>query len=314
MQGTSKGRAFGLDVSSAFEVPGLGPVPDGAGGRPVTIELDSAAEVAARMPADGCDRISDRPGFSIDAHPQAGYLLTPRTWGVHWISAAGDRIACAPPVRSDGPDWRRVVAGQLLPFAALLSGLEVFHASAVALDGRGLAIVAASGTGKTTLAAELVLAGATFLADDVVALEQSGSGTLAHGGTGLANVRHSAAGVADRMERLGTAAGSDEEASQILLDPHPAPVPLDALCLLTRAPEATELRIARPEPVDPRVLLASTFNFVITSPERQIRLLDICARVARGVVLHVEIPPDSRPEDTARALADVVRAAWAQHP
>src|SRR5688500_13963253 len=108
MPGASKGRAFGLDISSAFEVPGLGPAPD-EGPRPVTIELASADEVGAHMPPDGCERISDRPGFSIDAHPDAGFLLRPDTWGVHWISAAGDRIACAPPHRSDGPDWRRVV-------------------------------------------------------------------------------------------------------------------------------------------------------------------------------------------------------------
>lgn len=48
------------------------------------------------------------------------------------------------------------------------TGEAVLHASAVALDGRGLLIVGASGTGKSTLAIRLMALGATLVSDDRV--------------------------------------------------------------------------------------------------------------------------------------------------
>ena len=56
------------------------------------------------------------------------------------------------------------------------------HASAVALDGRALAFVAPSGTGKTSVAAHLVARGASFLTDDALAVEPVPGGLLAHPG------------------------------------------------------------------------------------------------------------------------------------
>lgn len=45
------------------------------------------------------------------------------------------------------------------------------HASAVALDGRGVLILGASGTGKSTLALELLALGARLIADDQTILD-----------------------------------------------------------------------------------------------------------------------------------------------
>ena len=44
------------------------------------------------------------------------------------------------------------------------------HASAVAIDGRGVLILGASGSGKSSLALRLIDRGATLIADDQVAL------------------------------------------------------------------------------------------------------------------------------------------------
>jgi hypothetical protein len=305
----SKGQAFGLDVSASFDVAGLG---ESRGGlRPVELDLGSAADLESRFGSDGVSRISDRPGFKIDSHPERGYLFRHPDYGLHWISAAGDRIACAPPDGAEDWHWQRMLTGQLLPFAALLAGLEVFHASAVVIDGRAVAMVAASGTGKTSVAAELILRGAEFLTDDVVALEAGPDGILAHPGAGLANLRRSAVDLVGRAGALGAVEGEDEEALRLAIRPHPEPVALGALCILMRVEDAGELIVARPEPVDPRLLLASTFNFVITSPERQTRLLDVCARTARGVVLQADVPPGATPAATAAAVEEAVREAWA---
>ncbi|MEM0944458.1 MAG: HPr kinase/phosphatase C-terminal domain-containing protein [Pseudomonadota bacterium] len=45
---------------------------------------------------------------------------------------------------------------------------EILHASAVAVAGRGVLILGASGAGKSVLAAELISRGATLIADDQV--------------------------------------------------------------------------------------------------------------------------------------------------
>ena len=52
------------------------------------------------------------------------------------------------------------------------------HASAVAVDGRGLLITGASGAGKTTLALEMIALGATLIADDLVHVLPDGADGL----------------------------------------------------------------------------------------------------------------------------------------
>jgi hypothetical protein len=53
------------------------------------------------------------------------------------------------------------------------------HASAVAIDGSVVALLAPSGLGKSTLAAALVANGASLVSDDVVAVRQAHDGSLA---------------------------------------------------------------------------------------------------------------------------------------
>ena len=57
-------------------------------------------------------------------------------------------------------------------------GLQVLHASAVAVEDRGLLIAGASGSGKSTLALQLIGLGATLVADDRVAVRRGREGGL----------------------------------------------------------------------------------------------------------------------------------------
>ena len=54
----------------------------------------------------------------------------------------------------------------------------LIHASAVAVDGRGLLITGKAGAGKTTLALEMIALGAELVADDRVQAEADGEGVL----------------------------------------------------------------------------------------------------------------------------------------
>ena len=56
---------------------------------------------------------------------------------------------------------------------------ETVHASCVALEGRGLLILGASGRGKSALALELMAMGAALVADDRVILRREGEALIA---------------------------------------------------------------------------------------------------------------------------------------
>ena len=48
------------------------------------------------------------------------------------------------------------------------------HATAVSIDGRGLLIIGPAGAGKSSLAAQMIVAGAGLIADDLVMLRRHG--------------------------------------------------------------------------------------------------------------------------------------------
>jgi hypothetical protein len=66
---------------------------------------------------------------------------------------------------------------QVLPLALSRRGKLVFHASAIDVDGRAVAFLGESGTGKSTLAASFAANGLPFLCDDGLVIDmQEGQG------------------------------------------------------------------------------------------------------------------------------------------
>jgi hypothetical protein len=285
-------RAFGLELELGFPVAGLRPAARLTGERRVRIEL------GRHLPVRDAERVSDLrlPGgqvvMSVDLCDD-GYLFWAEGFGTALVAGDGGSVSCDP---APEPAWRwqRFLTGQVLPFAALLNGLEIFHAGAVAIDGRAAGIVAHSGTGKTSLALALALGGRRFLTDDVLVLEPeaAGGGLIAHPGAGVANVRDSACHhfAPGELQRLGPTLGRAEGESRLALEPHPDPLPLGALFFVRRG--GTLPSIERLDPVDPRMLLGATFNFFLQLPERLTRQLDACARIDGTVdVFDVRYPP-----------------------
>jgi hypothetical protein len=326
-------RAFGLDLDARFGLDGFAGAVPPAGDRLVRLRLVPEAElrelagageserIAAAAGADGAeaasiDRVAAAGG---EGAPALGYLASATGFGRAWIDAGGGdvRVAAAalPAWR-----WQRFLVGQVLPFAAVLNGLEVFHASAVAVEGRAVAVVAASGAGKTSLALELVLLGLDLVDDDVLAVERAGHGLIAHPGAPLANVRHDGTGLAERLCEAGHARvlGSADGETRVELRPRAQALPLSAIFFLRRTGEGEasatgegdRARIERIDPVDPRLLLAATFNLALRDPGRLTRQLDVCSAGAGSAALFaVDCPPSVDAPQLARQIRDVALGA-----
>lgn len=151
-------RLYGLDIESDFD---LGQLPaSGDQGTP-TVRV-----IRTRIPLPPIDR--SEPLTFIDTSSEQLFV---------WSMVGAFRIVADDCIEVDPYPG---VADSLvaLPlvgtvFAALLQrrGLSVFHASAVAVDGRAVVLLGHKGAGKSTTAGALAAAGHTLIADDVVAVE-----------------------------------------------------------------------------------------------------------------------------------------------
>ena len=93
----------------------------------------------------------------------------------------------------------------MISAVSVMRGYEALHAAALDTSAGVIAIAAPSGTGKTTLALELIQRGWTLLSDDVLVLSEGPNGVLAHCGTphmNLAPATYRAAVARGAVEQL----------------------------------------------------------------------------------------------------------------
>lgn len=281
-------RAFGLDIDLSFPAPGLPDAVGPPGPRRTRAELSAPELIDRDWPAEGTERILEEhfdrpePDRTIDVHPDAGYRLYARHFGLARISRDGGLIACSPP-DVEPWSWQRFLVGRILPWAAVLSGLEALHASAVAVRGEAVAFIGATAAGKTSLAMRLVARGAAFLTDDVLALERDGGELLAHPGAAIASIRPDEWATTPEASwlELGSVLGVSGK-TYLAVPRHEDAAPLRAVYFLRRGAEPTIEPIL---PVDPRLLLASTFVLGVQTPARLRTQLDVCAEIAAHVPL-----------------------------
>ena len=298
--------AFGLDIEAAVPLSFLSGSTVEPTGRPLALSVHPQQKARASWPDRSeliCDdRTPDGSlNFSIESDPDAGYLFTGPDYGAHLLSVDGRRLRCFPEARPEGA-WQRLLIAQVLPFAALLHGLEVFHASAVVRDGRAIAFLGPSRSGKTSLALELCARGASFLTDDVLALEARDGRLLANPGTPVAGIAHREDGEPRTGQRAGVVAvNARERVVQMATAPRPAP--LEQLYFLDRSangPATPRFEHAK----DAQLLLAATFNFVLATPARLEGLLEVSALAAH---LQVELLSTGPASGTAQ-LADAIES------
>ena len=309
--GTFRGRALGLDVHSTYDIPGLRGGSPAASTRRTLCYEEPLAELERGWHEQEAEqsvelRLADgRLFMSISRQPELGYRIWAPRHGRHIVSSDGSEIRSVLPRRAPLA-WQRLFFAQTLPLAAALRGLEPLHASAVGLRGRAVAFTAASGTGKSSLAAHLVATGATFLTDDVLALESVADDVIAHAGPARAGVSsHELRSLTPAgRRRLGRRVGAADKA---YLEPvqGAAALPLAILYRVSRGTRFSELRVHEQVPPQPRAILASSFLRYLSTRERLLNQFAICERITSSVRLFdLEIPSTT----SAQAAAAFVLA------
>jgi hypothetical protein len=306
-RGPVRGRAFGIGVASEYAIPELPAATTPRGTAATTLELAEPAELEREWPAKGSERLIGRVHMdgrlmmAVDRHADAGYRVWAPRYGRHLVSFDGSSVRSALPAVAAWR-WERLLFAQVLPLSAALRGRELFHASAVSLGGSAFAFVGLSGSGKSSLAAHLVARGATLVTDDVLALEPTRDGVLAHPGTrlkGVAEHELRAMSTSGRA-RLGRRVG---KADKVYLSVKVAggPLPLRGLYYLTRV-RGGRLRI-RDSGSLPSRLLGSSFIAYLDSPEHLVKHLEVCTHLAATVpVLELSIPRNVAAPELAEAV------------
>jgi hypothetical protein len=308
--------AFGLDIHADYDVPFLRGGDASATGRKLELSIvQDGRSSEGDWSQEGeliCDQreLDGSIGYRIESQPDRGYRIWGPDYGTHLLTADGRRLVSIPNGSPQDTGWQRLLIAQALPFAAVLRGLEIFHAGAVVLDGQALAFAGPSQAGKTSVVLELCRGGASFLADDVLALEPLSGQLIAHPGTPLAGLHHAEA---ERLSRLALTPDGDvlavnDRERLVRMSGAALAVPLAALFFLDRRPDG---------PIQPRFeptanvqpLLTATFNFVLASPQRLEGLLEVCALAANRRVERVLIGASSDASLVAAAVRERLSGA-----
>ena len=292
-----RGRAFGIELAAQLPVPGIPEENGTSSNRVTTVSLVSVTELERQWRASPVESIIDRRFadgrlmMSVDRADRVGYRIWAPRHGRHIVSDDGTALYSVLP-RVAVWRWQRLLFAQVLPLAAALQGLPLVHASAVALEGRALALVAPSGTGKTSVAAHLVGGGATLLTDDALAVEAVPGGLLAHPGAGMVSIDEAefqAMSPEGRL-RLGRRLGRSDKL-HFALEVAERPLPLTAVYFLRRDGQAEHFSIEQCRTVEPRRLLGSAFVNFVRRPDYLTRQLEACALIAECVdVFDVVVP------------------------
>jgi hypothetical protein len=175
---------FGLRLRCGFPLPGMRPR-EAEGLPSLAVEQVEPERLAASWSGSrGAWRgqLGDGTELTIERGERGDLRITNRRRGDFRLDRRGELLECAPTDPS-GLAWKRVLLSRVLPLAAMRQGAQALHASAVQSPAGVVAIAAASGGGKSTLAAELVARGWPHFTDDVLVISPSPDGPLVHPGT-----------------------------------------------------------------------------------------------------------------------------------
>ncbi len=305
MHRMSRATVLGLDVWSDDPLRYLEGARAQATGRSLDVMVDRRActDLAWPRRAELVSLQRRQDGsevFRIEAHHETGYLLRGPGGAAHLLSPDGLRLRCGPG-EGGADEWQRFLIAHVLPFAAALKGLEVLRGSAVVLGGRAVALLGPSGADRTSLALALCRLGASFLADEVLAVERVEGSLVGHPGRPVAALDHADAERLPGPIAHGELIAVNARERLVWIPAVGEPALLAALFFMDRRLDGP----AEPsfEPVaGAQVLLASTFNFVLEQRESLRRLLALSALASRRRVERVLLGPSVHASTLAEAL------------
>jgi hypothetical protein len=298
--------AFGMRVVFEFPlVPGLGtPVGADASSADLRARLATREAIAGgwhgpASPPRTARRFVDGLTLLVERSADDAVRWTWADRGEWLLDPLGSELRAWAPDATPDPSWQRVLLDSVLASVALRRGAEALHAAA-AIDesGDGLAIVAGTGGGKTSLLAELLRRGWALLADDVVVFPE---------GTGMAwpappvlNLPHTVA-----VESVGTKlADIGDEHWVLAANPATAPAALRTIVILERRADVQQLALERASGL---ALLAHVLESG-ADPHRQEARFRLPADLAEEAAVLVCLAPLST---TPAELADAVTSQGA---
>lgn len=295
--------AYGLSLRSSFPLPGMA-AEKLEGPASLDLELEAPAELEAAWSGP------------VGSSPWRGQLGDGQVLTIEWgvggdlrfgygdracfrLDPSGERLGCAPRDVTR-LDWQRVLVNRVLPNVSIAHGNEALHACAVETGLGVVAVAAPSGTGKSTIASELMRRGWPLFADDVLILSRAGGAVEAQAATPHMNVSADAGDCGDLGETLADLAGESWLAAHAASS---GGRELAAVAILERgAGFALEAKPLRRTPL-------ALVPYMLGLPDhggREASRFSLYADLAESAHL---IGLTGGPEDSPAALADALEAA-----
>ncbi|MGI8876338.1 MAG: hypothetical protein ACR2KP_18835 [Egibacteraceae bacterium] len=169
---------YGLRLATTYTFRNRLPAAEGP--PDVSFEYD-VEPLGARSAADRIHPPPERPGTDITLWAD-GPRRVLRFADLSEFLLEPGRIRCR--LRRAEHAWLLEIQllGMVLSLYLELAGVPTLHASAVAAGDAAIAFVGAQGAGKTSMAATFLEGGWELLTEDLLALEESGTGVLGHPG------------------------------------------------------------------------------------------------------------------------------------
>jgi hypothetical protein len=277
--------AYGLEVGCAEWLPGFEPAARDRAQADLVVEMASTDAVDAAWSGGGTTiwetRLSGARPFRCERGGGGDLRFDYAGSAGFHVDAEARRLLAAPGPAAPA-DWQQVLLDSVLFCIRLALGHEALHGSAVRTGAGATAIVAATGSGKTSLAAELVRRGRPLLSDDILVLENGPDRLLVHPGPPLMNLpTASTERLADHVETLARFEGADEswvEVGHAVREP----LALEHVVLLSRL-EGSETSMTRLAP-NPLALLPHAV-FIDDDPERRLARFELFSSVASKAAL-----------------------------